>query len=422
MSLQNNMNLDAKKILLNNDKGNYTIPTNGLYPFQWNWDSAFAAYGFAQFDIPRAWKELETLFSAQWLNGMVPHIIYHQIDDGYFPGPNIWRGNGPIPSSGITQPPVVASFMKKIWEIDTSFGNDRIKELFPKVLKWHRWFMKWRFEEGFVYISHPWEAGRDNAPDWDKALATINPSGIAPYKRRDTEHVNPLMRPTQSDYDRYIWLVQQGRECKWNEDWLKKNSSFKVADPAMHFILLRANRDLRFIGLNLGEDISEIDSWISALEKGVSKLWNYSLASYDSFDLINKSFAGSISSASFMCWYAGVYDKRMLLHYDRIMNKVKYGMPSYDPESEKFDRKRYWRGPSWAIMNMLIGFGLQEVGEVERANLLRAQTNLAISENGFAEYFDPIDGSPAGGNTFTWTAAVWLSWAKVIGGKRNGFN
>ena len=153
------------------------------------------------------------------------------------------------------------------------------------------------------------------------------------------------MRPTQSDYDRYIWLVQQGRECKWNEDWLKKNSSFKVADPAMHFILLRANKDLRLIGLNLGEDISEIDSWISALEKGVSKLWNYSLASYDSFDLINKSFAGSISSASFMCWYAGVYDKRMLLHYDRIMNKVKYGMPSYDPESEKFDRKRYWRGP-----------------------------------------------------------------------------
>ena len=422
MSQKNNMYLDAKKILLNNDKGNYTIPTSGLYPFQWNWDSAFAAYGFAQFNIPRAWKELETLFSAQWLNGMVPHIIYHQIDEGYFPGPNIWRGNGPIPSSGITQPPVVASLMKKIWKIDTNFGNERIKELFPKVLKWHRWFMKWRFEEGFVYISHPWEAGRDNAPDWDKALATINPSGLAPYKRRDTDHVNPLMRPTQSDYDRYIWLVQQGRECKWNEDWLKNNSSFKVADPAMHFILLRANRDLRVIGLNLGEDISEIDSWISALEKGVCKLWNYSLASYDSFDLINKSFAGSISSASFMCWYGGVYDKRMLLHYDRIMKKVKYGMPSYDPESEKFDRKRYWRGPSWAIMNMLIGFGLQEVGEVERANLLRAQTKLAILENGFAEYFDPIDGSPAGGNTFTWTAAVWLGWAKVIGGKRNGFN
>ena len=53
MDLQNNINLDAKKILLINDKGNYTIPTDGLYPFQWNWDSAFAAYGFAQFDVIR---------------------------------------------------------------------------------------------------------------------------------------------------------------------------------------------------------------------------------------------------------------------------------------------------------------------------------------------------------------------------------
>ena len=421
MSLQNNISLDAKKILLINDKGNYTIPTDGLYPFQWNWDSAFAAYGFAQFDIPRAWKELETLFSAQWNNGMVPHIIYHQVDDSYFPGPNIWKGIGPIPSSGITQPPVVASLMKKIWELDTNYGNKQIRLLFPKVLKWHRWFMQWRFQEGLVFIHHPWEAGRDNAPDWDSALAAINPTGVAPYKRRDTEHVNPLMRPTKADYDRYIWLVQQGRECKWNADWLRKNSSFKVADPAMHFILLRANRDLRLIGINLEEDISEIDSWIASLEKGASKLWNASISSYDSLDLLNFNFAGSISSASFMCWYAGLYDKRMLLHYDRIMKKVKYGMPSYDPESVRFDRKRYWRGPSWAIMNMLIGFGLEEVGEVERAGLLQAQTNRAISENGFAEYFDPIDGSPAGGNTFTWTAAVWLGWAKTLGGT-NGFN
>ena len=120
----------------------------------------------------------------------------------------------------------------------------------------------------------------------------------------------------------------------------------------MHFILLRANRDLRLIGINLEEDISEIDSWIASLEKGASKLWNTSISSYDSFDLLNFNFAGSISSASFMCWYAGLYDKRMLTHYDRIMKKVKYGMPSYDPESKRFDRKRYWRGPSWAIMNL----------------------------------------------------------------------
>ena len=121
-----------------------------------------------------------------------------------------------------------------------------------------------------------------------------------------------------------------------------------------------------------------------------------------------------------MCWYGGVYDKRMLAHYDRIMKQVHYGMPSHDPESKKFDRKRYWRGPSWAIANMLIGVGLEDAGEERRATLIREQTRLVISKNGFAEYFDPIDGSPAGGNSFTWTAAVWLGWAKNSGGLKNG--
>ena len=94
------------------------------------------------------------------------------------------------------------------------------------------------------------------------------------------------------------------------------------------------------------------------------------------------------------------------------MKQVKYGMPSHDPESKQFDRMRYWRGPSWAIMNMMIGLGLEEMGEIDRANLIKSQTHLAISEKGFAEYFDPMDGTPAGGETFTWTAAVWLTWAK----------
>ena len=29
-----------------------------------------------------------------------------------------------------------------------------------------------------------------------------------------------------------------------------------------------------------------------------------------------------------------------------------------------------------------------------------------IKENGFAEYYSPIDGTPCGGDSFTWTAAM----------------
>lgn len=47
---------EVKSILLNNDRGGYTVLSEGLYPFQWNWDFAFVALGFAQYDRPRAWQ------------------------------------------------------------------------------------------------------------------------------------------------------------------------------------------------------------------------------------------------------------------------------------------------------------------------------------------------------------------------------
>jgi hypothetical protein len=412
MYKSNHLDDMARKVIQGNDKGGYTIPTKGLYPYQWNWDSAFAAYGFSEFDIPRAWQEIETLFDGQWNNGMLPHIIFHKIDESYFPGPKIWQGIGPIASSGISQPPVVASIVRKILEKDSILGFKPAKKLYKKLLEWHRWFIKWRSEDGMIYTTHPWEAGRDNAPDWDMALAKIDPAGIPAYQRRDTSHVDPKMRPTKYDYDRYVWLLKQGQNCSWDEKILKNTRSFCVADPTLSFILLRANRDLRELGLSLGSDVSEIDGWISIQERASQKLWNPQLASYDSYDIRNHKHTGSISNASFLCWYAGLKDDRMLTQFDRIMKQVKYGMPSHDPESKHFDRMRYWRGPSWAIMNMMIGIGLEEMGEIDRANLIKSQTHLAISEKGFAEYFDPMDGTPAGGETFTWTAAVWLTWAK----------
>ena len=77
----------ARAILRDNDLGGYTIPTKRLYPFQWNWDSGFAALGFSTFDEPRAWQELEMLFIGQWQDGLLPHIVFHKVSPDYFPGP-----------------------------------------------------------------------------------------------------------------------------------------------------------------------------------------------------------------------------------------------------------------------------------------------------------------------------------------------
>ncbi len=409
----------AREILRQNDRGGYTVPTDGLYPYQWNWDSAFAAWGLAQFDLDRAWTEIETLLSGQWPNGMVPHILVHAPDPGYFPGPDVWGtdGHGPVPSSGISQPPVAASFVRRIWDRDRTAGDARVRALYPKLLSWHRWFMEWRSEDGAICITHPWEAGRDNAPDWDGAMAGLDPVDVGAYTRRDTAHVNADMRPTKYDYDRYVWLVQFGKRLGWDEAAMRAQAPFRVADPGRTFILLAAMRDLATLGEAIGEDISQVRRWIAALEDGAATLWNEDLQSYDARDIRTGTFAGCVSNAAFLCWCGGLDDDRMIGQVNRVWNVIRCPVPSHDPESPRFDPRRYWRGPTWAIMNALIGTGMEQAGLGDYAGQLRRDTAELIAANGFAEYFDPTDGTPAGGGSFTWTAAVWLAWASPNAGR-----
>lgn len=76
----------------------------------WSWDAAFVAVGLATMSVQRAVVELDTLLSAQWANGMIPHIVSADGVDGYFPGADRWDcarlaadAPGGRQTSGITQ-------------------------------------------------------------------------------------------------------------------------------------------------------------------------------------------------------------------------------------------------------------------------------------------------------------------------------
>ena len=405
------LNEQARAILRENDRGGYTVPTKGLYPYQWNWDSAFAALGFAEFDLARAWAEIETLMSGQWESGMVPHILFHRDDDGYFPGPDVWRGVGPIPSSGITQPPVGISFAVRLWRHDPGQGAEPLVRLWPQLLLWADWFMSWRCHEGAIFTTHPWESGRDNAPCWDSAMAAIDPAGVGEYTRRDTTHVDASMRPTKYDYDRYLWLVQRGARDGWDEAVMHQSPAFRVLDPTMHFTLLRAMRDLRAAADELGQSAGRLDTYIAQLDAGAERLRNPETGLYDSYDVLGDAWTGGLTNASFLCWYAGLDAPFMLEPLTEVLDAAPHGVPSLDPRDPRFDAKRYWRGPTWGMMNMMIGEGLAEQGHGVLAERVRGLTRDLIRDHGFMEYYDPTTGRPAGGGAFTWTAAVLLAWA-----------
>lgn len=402
-----------------NDRGGYTVPTARLYPYQWNWDSALSALGFAVFDIDRAWTEIESLFEGQWADGMLPHIIFRRDDPDYFPGPSVWGTNTSPPTSGHSQPPVAATIVRAILEKDKAAGADRARALYPKLLSWHRWYHSARDPDGrgVIAIVHPWESGRDNSPDWDAAMARVDPTRNQAYERRDTGHVDPSMRPTQADYDRYMNIVDFGRGCGWNPAVMAREAPLFVADPGISMILLRADRDLLALApmLGIADGVDEIAAWIARTEDGIDFLWNQADGCYAARDLRTGLLADGLSSTTFLAWYAGLGSgpRTQILKASlaRILAAARFGVPSFDPDHARFDRLRYWRGPVWGVINYMIGRGLAEAGETALAERVRSDTRHLIETAGFDEYFDPMDGAGAGGSNFTWTAAMWLAWA-----------
>ena len=147
----------AKKILADNWAGSSTKPSPLLYPHQWNWDSGFIAIGRSHYDTERAMLEIETLFEAQWSNGMLPQIVFNPEELGhYFPEPDFWQTerspNAPKGklTSGITMPPVHAIAAEKIYQHARRPRRvlPFLKEIYPKLLGLHAYLYRERDPAG----------------------------------------------------------------------------------------------------------------------------------------------------------------------------------------------------------------------------------------------------------------------------------
>ncbi|MGH2873202.1 MAG: MGH1-like glycoside hydrolase domain-containing protein, partial [Solirubrobacteraceae bacterium] len=54
----------------------YTSPSPGHYPWQWYWDSCFAAIANRTFDPARSRRELESLLASALPDGSIGHTIF----------------------------------------------------------------------------------------------------------------------------------------------------------------------------------------------------------------------------------------------------------------------------------------------------------------------------------------------------------
>lgn len=428
----------AKKVLSENDRGDYTVPSTRLYPHQWLWDSCFIAIGLRHYDVDRAKNEIYSLLSGQWANGMLPNIIFNDAGK-YRADRNMWRSwlnpNSPddLTTSGITQPPMLAEAVVRIGEKMTlAERRTWYKSVWPALLAYHHWLYNERdpHAEGLVLQIHPWEVGMDNTPPWMaylhehqlpfwiRTMVNLKLTGLVTLLRRDTKTV-PLDERFDNVEVMALYDVQRRLRRKgYDIEKILSHSLFTIEDLAFNAIFIRANQNLRTIAKSLRIEISsDLDERMKKTEEAFDQLWDEYSKQYYSRDFITHKLLKQPSVATLLPLYAGCITKERaeqlvrLLEHERGFGPA-FPVPSVPVDSAWFKPMRYWQGPTWLNINWLIIDGLNRYGYKDYASALKDSTLEMVEKAGFAEYFDPITGEPLGTDGFSWTAALTIDLLK----------
>ncbi len=280
----------AAYILRDNSTGLITKAAPTLYPHQWSWDAAFNAIGLATTDLPRARLELDSLFAGQWRNGLLPHIVFDPAADGYWPGPAQWdcavaQRGGPIRARdqrdhrsagardrGRPDPGGRGAGRRRRVRSGPWSWAARI---YPKLLAWHRFLARDRAdkETGLMTLFHGWESGTDNSPRWDAPYAEVEVGpGLPLYERKDKAHVSDAaQRPTDREYDRYLWLVEEAKRASYDAGLLRQTGSFQVGDVLFTAIFACASDLLASLAVRLRrtDDAAELKDYAAQARAAV---------------------------------------------------------------------------------------------------------------------------------------------------------
>jgi glycogen debranching enzyme len=414
----------AVSVLRNNDAGSFTKPGPHQYPHQWNWDSALIALGLSHFDLPRAQTEIRSLLSGQWRDGMVPSVVYHSIPSDYFPPPEFWQiensSSAPaVPTTGITQPPLLATVVRLIHS--RSPIPDFVREVYPSLLRWHRWLHTDRDVDGsaLACIIHPWESGTDDSPRWLRLFEGIRPEGLPEFRRGDTRYVEATERPHRSEYERFIYLIDIFRKLNYAPKELLAHSPFLVQDILFNAILCRADEDLRALALNIRQPTDEIDDWLNRMRMNFDdRCWNENAGLYYDYDRREGKTILVNTACAFLPLFAGLPSKEQArrLVEEHLLNPLEYApngpvqhwVTTTARTEPAWEPRRYWRGPIWVIMNWFIIEGLRRYGYKDLADVIRLDTLGLMESAGFREYYDARDGRGCGSTDFSWSAALAL--------------
>jgi Mannosylglycerate hydrolase MGH1-like glycoside hydrolase domain len=361
----------------------YTRPSPNRYPWQWYWDSCFAAIAWRRFDPARSRRELETLLAAQREDGFIGHTIFwdRPVALSRLPFYNVTGRRSP--QTETIQPPLLA------WAWRIAVGDPGAE---PRIAAQADWLAANRDldGDGLLWIVQPDESGLDASPKFDP-----------------------------------VWGARAGG---------------RLGFP----LLVRRNRRLGFDARRIGDrggpllcEVLVNTLWSlslqalgrpSATPALVERLWDERRGAF-----LDEAQPGGGRPAVLTCAALAPLAlpdlpeeigrrlvEQHLLAEDGFLTpvappSVAVAEPSYQPGGSRGPIRRYWRGPTWVNTAWLLWLGMRRLGYQQEANRLAKGLIAAVEREGLREYYDPRDGTGLGAKDFAWSALI----IELLDGREN---
>lgn len=349
----------------------YCVPNPTTYPWLWLWDSCFHAVAWAALGDDRAVTELASSLAATDETGFVPHMRYVPEPDT---ATDFWGRPG---TSSITQPPM---YGHAVAELERR-GLPVPPEVVDRAARGLGFLLRRRARSagGLVEVVHPWETGCDDSPRWD-------------HWRRDREDLGE-------------WFVTKGALLDGIErspgGAPLRNPAFRCAPAGFSALVAWNARELATV---TGDD--RLRNEAAELADAVEARWNGETwvddgqASDDSGrvptldGLLPALLGGPHASAAVA----------------QLVDPGRFGAP-FGPSgvsrtSPRYDPGRYWRGATWPQLAYLSFLAATRSGPPAVAASVRTMTVSGASSSGWAEYWNPEDGTGLGAVPQSWTSIV----------------
>jgi hypothetical protein len=351
----------------------YTEPSPGRYPWQWYWDSCFAAIVWRRFEPRRARAELESLLAAQRPDGFIGHTIFWR---SHVSGLRLFFYNVASRRSFQTesiQPPLLA------WAWRIAVGDPREE---PRIGKQADWLAANRDLEGdgLLWIVQPDESGLDASPKFEPVWGW----------RANGRIGFPL-------------LVHRNRRYGWNARRLRD-----AGEPVLCEVLTNTLWSLSLQALGRP----------SATPALVERLWDERRCLF--FDEATPGGRVAVNTWASLAPLAlpdlpEEIGRRLV--EEHLLDRGEFWTPvappsvaadehGYEPGGGRGPVRRYWRGPTWVNSAWMVWLGLRRLGYDQEAQQLAEGVIAAVAREGLREYYDPRNGTGMGAKDFAWSALV----------------